>query len=646
MRKLRKKRFQLYVFVGLVLVISGTVLLRCAGIPKIPGLDEILKKESPVTTSIADAVTEVPFLDDYNPNVAMPMSMLPRTPEGGFILENPGNYSFEAQSYCLKAGSYAPGEGRGGKGYLFAPQKGPQADIVRNILQRSFAHPEIPQRDIQVLLWAIIARTKISDMPHEMQQTATKLLTAEELFRINGGALGLIPEALLDKAFAKLPSQVRQALKAEARLREMLTKTQATYEELERIAVLFGDPPPQEGDREVPRGRWSFHPNGFFIRYFPRGYQKILIELSVPEPVQIERDERGRITVIADEYANRIETNYDDTIGPLSIRGEPSLKAYAFHSIRFEGPDPDDPGEKRQTEWTNVGWTFVGVPDGGGHASNASDRFLDLKERYEWAKTHAKELHDLNEGLKKLRADSAPQEIPPRSMEEIIALGHYATALQAVISENGPHNESWILDPLTLVKQAWQYTVSQREDRDGGSRGPSQSPLYAHVNWPTNLTASIHPIGYVLASNNNPRNNGGNNPQYNPSGGIAQPGQGGRQRLNQSGRPTDKEKSCGQKYIECRDKSDAKLQKGVQECFDKYAKECKDCGCDDWNWIFKCLGKTHTHSKDEQFDCFARACKMYGDGITSNFSPCLDVSMFEHAEDKKECLEKYLDCKD
>ena len=69
-------------------------------------------------------------------------------------------------------------------------------------------------------------------------------------------------EELLDKAFADLPSQVRQVLEAEARLQRKLKDVTATYEELERIAVLFGDPPPQEGDREVPRGRWSFHPNG------------------------------------------------------------------------------------------------------------------------------------------------------------------------------------------------------------------------------------------------------------------------------------------------------------------------------------------------------------------------------------------------
>ena len=590
MQTLRKKYIKRYALGVLVLVIAGTVWVQCAGIPKIPGLNDILKKEPPVTTSLADAVTEVPFLDDYNPKVAMPMSLLPRTPEGGFILEEPGNYIFEAQSYCLKAGSYAPDEERGGEGYLYAPQKGPQADIVRNILERSFSHPEIPQRDIQVLLWAILARTKISDMSPEMQQTAAKLLTAEELFRINGGALGLIPEALLDKAFAKLPSQVRQVLEAEARLRGKLTEAQATYEELERIAVLFGDPPPQEGDREVPRGRWSLHPNGFFIRYFPRGYQEILIELSVPEPFQIERDQEGRITVIADGDGNRIETNYDDTIEPLSIDGEPALKAYAFHSIRFEGPDPDDPRETMQTEWTNVGWTLVGVPAGGGHVSNVPDRFSDLEGRYEWVQIHTKEVHDLIEGFKKLRGDSASAEISPRSIETIIALGHYATALQEVLRDNAPHNENWIVDPLHLVKEAWQYAVNQREDGGGGGRRPFRSPLYALANGPTNVTDSMSPMGGFLASNH-AGGNGGENHQYNPSGGMAQPGQGGRQRLNQSGRPTEKQK--------CLDKAADKLKEAIEHCYAGHEGNC------DMQSLKNCV---KLYPKGKRYKCIYTRC--------------------------------------
>lgn len=458
MRRLWKKYTKPYVLVGLLLVMSIGFLVQCAGVLKILGLDEILQSEPPITTSLSDAVTEVPFLDDYDLDGAIPMSTLPRTPDGGFVLEHPGHFIFEAKSYCLGPGKYSPS---GKYGYLYAPLKGPWADIVRNILQRSVNHPEIPQRDIQVLLWAIISRTKISDMSAEMQQTATKLLTPEEIFKINGGALGLIPEELLQKAIDKLPPQVRQVMEAEARLREMLTEARATYEELERVAVRFGSHPRGEGSREVPRGRWSYHPDGLFIRYFPDGYTRMLIELSVPEPFQIERDQQGRITLIADDDGNRIETDYDDAIKPSSILGEPSLKAYAFRSIRFKGLDPNNPGEKLRTEWSKVGWTFLGVPAREGRIGTFSDRFSGLKERYEWAKTHKKELNNLEDGVKKLLGRAASPGISQRGMEEIMALGHYAIALKEAIGSSGLERKDWVLGHVNLVKKAWQTAVSR-----------------------------------------------------------------------------------------------------------------------------------------------------------------------------------------
>ena len=55
-------------------------------IPKrIPGLDKILKREPALTTSISDAVTGVPFLDDYNPKITSSLSLEPRNSEGSYV---------------------------------------------------------------------------------------------------------------------------------------------------------------------------------------------------------------------------------------------------------------------------------------------------------------------------------------------------------------------------------------------------------------------------------------------------------------------------------------------------------------------------------------------------------------------------------
>ena len=109
---------------------------------KIPGIDKILKSDPPVTTNLKDAITEISILDDYQPASLgfLWMGDLPRSEGGAFKLERPGLFEFTAQSYCLKAGTYSPGEGNG---YLYAPLKGPHGGIVGNILRNSYKHPEI-----------------------------------------------------------------------------------------------------------------------------------------------------------------------------------------------------------------------------------------------------------------------------------------------------------------------------------------------------------------------------------------------------------------------------------------------------------------------------------------------------------------------
>lgn len=65
---------------------------------KIPGPEKLLKQESAITTSLNDAVTELPFLDPYVPQDAVPLMALLRGSRGGFLLR-PGVYQMEAQSY-------------------------------------------------------------------------------------------------------------------------------------------------------------------------------------------------------------------------------------------------------------------------------------------------------------------------------------------------------------------------------------------------------------------------------------------------------------------------------------------------------------------------------------------------------------------
>jgi hypothetical protein len=509
------KRFiKQFIIIGLFLMMQGYLSPQIPKLSKIkekiPGLDKILQQEPAINTSLSDAVTDIPFLDDYNPQQTSPMTLLPRSSYGGFLLEFPGLFEFEAESYCLQAGKYGPG---GGEGYIYAPLKGSQADIVRSILRNSVKHPEIPQRNIQVLLWAIISRAKIKDMSREIQIAAAELLTPKEIKRLEGSALGITPQELMSKAVGKLPAPVRQTLEAEAKLRQTLTQLSAPYEEIEQAAVLVGHPLPGPGSRNVPAGRWSYHPAGYFVRYFSSDYSQTTIQLNVPGRVNIERDERGRITLIEDGNGNRIETKYNDKIDALIISGDSSVRGYAFESIRLVRHKMVFPelAVKMETQWDNTGGTLVGIPSGKGHIKTSQNPFPDLERHYEFAQLHKQQLDSLSE---KINLGGG--------IEDIIDLGHFTFAVKEVINSRAPMTqESWIKNHMDLAIRAWLSTFS-------ASAG------------------SIYPEPSTLEDFKGPKTGGdidsGSVPEYDPSEGAALPGNTDRQRLGQSGRSNNKSK--------------------------------------------------------------------------------------------------------
>ncbi|HEX2190937.1 MAG TPA: hypothetical protein VHG51_18660 [Longimicrobiaceae bacterium] len=247
---------------------------------RLPDVSGMLQGKAPITTSLEDAKWAVDSLDNFRPRESFRnVAELQRTPNGGFVLQ-PGAYAYQAQSYCLKAGTHGPG---GGDGYLFAPPIGPAEEAVMTIVRNSVQHPEIHQHDIQTLLWAIIARAKFEDLSAQHKATAARLLTPRQLANLNRSALDLVPGPALDRAMASMPPLVRQVVEAEAQLRQMLVSPTTSFAELERVAVLAGAVGIGPGSREVPSGRWSLHPDGYYVRYLPSGYSSTRVEVWVPQ---------------------------------------------------------------------------------------------------------------------------------------------------------------------------------------------------------------------------------------------------------------------------------------------------------------------------------------------------------------------------
>ena len=395
--------------------------------PQVPDLDKLLQEEPPVSTTLTDAIYDIPFLDGYDPGQGAFMTFLPLSPQAGFPLL-PGLWEGTFQSYCLKAGSYAPGEG---DGYAYAPLKGKQADIVANILKNSVSHPEIDQQDIQLLLWAIIARSKISECSKEIQTAARALITPKEYDRLNGGALGKIPEPVLNAALQKLPPLAREVFQAEARLRKMLhSAVAAPYHEVESVAVRVGEILPPADSREIRSGRWSYDPDGHFIRYFPHSYHTTRIQLYYPENFTIETDDNGLITAIGDRQGMKIQIVYDQSVEPLFFTDDDNVVGLAFKELILTREVAGEKPIMRSIK--DIGWVLAGVPSGGGKPASTLTRFSDASDRYKFAVNHGNEVLELKNNLAKDNPEL--KQLPDSAAWSVVYLGNYCRAIQLALS--------------------------------------------------------------------------------------------------------------------------------------------------------------------------------------------------------------------
>lgn len=491
-------------------------VLRDLGV-RIPDLRRILDEPEAITSSLDDAVTGVPFLDDFDPLVTAPMSQLPFSGEGGFLVALPGVFELRAASFCLHAGTYGPG---GGDGYLYAPLKGSLAGVVQDVLNRSMAHPEIEQHRVQSLVWAIEARAKVADMPRELREAAQALLTREQINRLNGGALGMVPEELFDQAFVDVPPEVRMVLEAQARLRDRLRQEVYDFDALQEIAVLTGDPPAAGGEGLiVPRGRWSWTPEGYFIRYLPNGYQETILQLYVPEPFQVVTDELGRIARLVDRYGATIEVRY--AAGEAAVvAGDDAVRAWALEGLRLVSPA----GAALELPVPAGSQVLTGLPAGGGQLTGAG------RALYDEAQATLAQVRELARNVPGANPSSA-------LLARVADMTHLCAALEAAAQPVGDAVPG-IADWLNLGRKAWAseltvllggqpvsgaLTVRPTGMADGVRLAllpPGQDRMLASLGLHTTWLA---PLG------------AGGGKSFGPGNGGAMPGSRGRQRLGMSG---------------------------------------------------------------------------------------------------------------
>lgn len=210
-------------------------------------------------------ISEQPII----PGEEKPTSLmeLPQTQDGGFVLA-PGFYEAEFKTYCLQPGTPDP---RQGDAYLQSPVTGYRKEIVESVLLNSRNKPALDQKNIQLLLWNVVSGSDFNKLSYAVQADARELLTPKQIFELKGGVLGLIKTISYQSGIINANNDIK-------RLFEVGT---SSYENFERLAVL------RESSKIIRKGikydTWYKQEENYYVRYFPVSYQKVRIQVFVPD---------------------------------------------------------------------------------------------------------------------------------------------------------------------------------------------------------------------------------------------------------------------------------------------------------------------------------------------------------------------------
>jgi hypothetical protein len=214
------------------------------------------------------------------------LTKLPQTEDGGFVLA-PGYYETELKTYCLQPGTPDPSPR---DAYLQAPLSGYRKDIVQTALYSSRRRPDINQRNVQLLLWSVVSGSDFNKLPGAVQSDAKQLLTSKQVFELKGGVVGFVKTVS-----GNLPGGV---LKGHNDVKRLFELGSSSYEAFEKIAVLRE--PSKIKRADFKNDQWYKQPDGYYVRYFPISYQKIKVQVYVPDTIADSTGRSGEEYIVFD----------------------------------------------------------------------------------------------------------------------------------------------------------------------------------------------------------------------------------------------------------------------------------------------------------------------------------------------------------
>lgn len=277
----------------------------------------VLEGKPAISTSFKDVDLKNTLPPEFGADASYTsLSTLTKNEDGKYEL-GPGFYETTNLSYCLKAGTNGPAKG---DSYGNAPILGKMDDIVETILIKSqelwrnkstggtnqLTATFISQKDVQLLLWAIIAKADFDDMQNKTKTVALALLSPEQIVKLNGGAIKTVANFASDKGWMEKPALVRSIEEAEQSLRQLYKSSNSTYEDFERLAIVAGI---NTEAQPVAYGTWFKHKDGFYIRYEPEGYPRTHIKIYVPEKKKVKLTLTGVMATPSDSRQRLAQTD-------------------------------------------------------------------------------------------------------------------------------------------------------------------------------------------------------------------------------------------------------------------------------------------------------------------------------------------------
>ena len=240
------------------------------------GINSKIHKE-PITTNFDDCNKSETLPPEFGEKaIEKQLCNIKFTAGKGYQL-TPGYYTCTVKSFCLKAGTYAPSKG---DGYLYAPLKGPKEKIVYKLIDNWYNHNEVDQHDLQLILWAIIAKTKISNLSPKLKAIVVLLIGEDDVKELSKVGLEMLSAEAFKRTVTNLPAPLQKIAEIENQMRTKFYAATVNYSEIESLAILNGT---QTETSSIQRGTWTKLPNECYIKYLPQGYDNTQIIYYVPQ---------------------------------------------------------------------------------------------------------------------------------------------------------------------------------------------------------------------------------------------------------------------------------------------------------------------------------------------------------------------------